>query len=368
MKISVILPCRNEEENIAMCIKKIKSALKGRNYEIIVSDSSTDRSAEIAKNLGAKVIKHNLEGYGNAYLEGFKHANGNIIILGDADNTYDFLEIPKLLKYINNYDLILGRRKFIQKRAMSDLNRYIGNPILSFLLRLLFNAKVKDVHTGFRVIKKEKLEKLNLRTTGMEFASEMIIKSIKNKLKIKEVPVHYHKRKGISKLRGFRDGWKHLRFMLLYSPLFLFLIPGLVMFLFGILSMIMLYFDLVIIGNFRFYYHPMFVSSLLIILGFQLITFSLFAKTYAVTHLGEKNLTINLIDKIFTIEKSIIIGSLIFSVGLVTGLYVLFTGITSGFGELQEIKISIITLTLLFIGMQVIFSSFMLSILGIKEK
>jgi len=368
MEISVILPCKDEEKTIGLCIKKIKIALVGKDYEIIVSDSSKDRSAEIARSLGAKVIKHNLEGYGNAYLEGFKHAKGKIIILGDAGNTYDFLEIPILLKYINNYDLVLGNRKFIQRGSMPWLNRYIGNPLLSFLLRLFFNAKIKDAHTGFRAIRKEKLQKLNLTTTGMEFASEMIIKAIKNKLKIKEVPVHYYKRKGVSKLRSFRDGWKHLRFMLLYSPLFLFLIPGLVMFFFGILSMILLYFDLVIIRNFRFYYHPMFVSSLLIVLGFQLVTFGLFAKTYAVTHLGEKNITINLIDKIFTIEKSIIIGSLIFISGFIIGLHLLFKWITSGFGEFQEIKISIITLTLLFLGLQVIFSSFMLSILGIEER
>lgn len=368
MEISVILPCKNEEKSIGICIKKIKSVLKGRDYEIIVSDSSKDKSAEIARGLGVKVIKHNLDGYGNACIKGFKYAEGDYIIMGDADNTYDFLEIPKLLRYIDKYDLILGRRKFIHERAMSKLHKYIGNPVLSLVLRMLFKAKVKDAHTGFRVIKKEKLEKLNLRTTGMEFASEMIIKAIKNKLKIKEVPIHYYKRKGTSKLKSFRDGWKHLRFMLLYSPLFLFLIPGLVIFLFGILSMILLYFDLISIGNIKLYYHPMFVSSLCIVFGFQLMIFALFTKTYAITHLSEHSFTINLINKIFTIEKSIMMGSFIFILGLIVGLYVLFKWITTGFGGLTEIKLSIITLTLIFIGIQTIFSSFMLSILGIKER
>lgn len=370
MKYSIILPCRNEEKTIGACIKKIKwimDSIGEKDYEIIVSDSSSDNSSNIARSLGAKIVKHE-QGYGNAYLEGFKVAKGDILILGDSDDTYDFLEIPRLIKYVPEYDLVLGKRKYIHEGAMSLLHRYIGNPVLSFTLRLFFNAKIKDVHTGFRVIKREKLEKLNLRTTGMEFASEMIIKAIKNKLKIKEVPIHYHKRKGKSKLRSFGDGWRHLRFMLLYSPLYLFLIPGLTVFFLGLILTSLLYYGLFDMFSLKFGYHMMFVTSLLIILGYQLIFFSVFAKTYSVTNLGEKSSTIDFINKFLTIERAIFIGLLIILSGIVIGGFIIIKWINSGFGDLQEIKNAIITLTLIVLGIQTIFSSFMLSTLGIKEK
>jgi len=366
--ISVVLPCRNEEKTIGICIKKIRQVLEGRDYEIIVSDSSHDNSANIAEKEGAIVVKHNKEGYGNACIEGFKQAKGEILIMGDADNTYDFLEIPKLLKYIDNYDLVMGRRKFIHKGAMPLLHKYIGNPFLSSVLSLFFHKSIKDTHSGLRVIKKKAFEKLNLRTGGMEFASEMIIKAIKNNLKIKETPIHYYKREGISKLETFSDGWKHLRFMLLYSPFFLFLMPGLFVFLLGFFLMGFLYFDLIAIGSFRLFYHPMFAASLGMIIGYQLMIFALFAKTYTTTHLGEKSRLVTMINKYMTIERASLIGILVILLGLITGISIVVKWFNTGFGELQEIKNSIIAITLIILGIQTIFSSFMLSILGIKER
>ena len=371
MKYSFILPCRNEQDTIGICIEKINRTMQiigEKSYEIIVSDSSKDQSPEIAKKLGAKVIKHNKEGYGNAYLEAFKHSQGEILILGDADNTYDFQEIPKLLVHINNYDLILGQRKYIHRNAMPFLNRYLGNPILSAILRLLFHAKIKDSHTGLRIIKKSALEKLDLRTTGMEFASEMIIKAIKRGLRIKETPINYYPRKGKTKLRRFPDAWRHLRFMLLYSPFYLFFVPGIFLLLLGTITMLLLYFDIFSILGIKLYYHPMFLSSLLIILGYQLILFAAFAKTYAITHLGEKSYIMDNLYRLVTIEKASIFGFLV----LIAGVYIyikIFTGwIASGFSSLNEIKDSIVALTLILLSIQTISSSFMLSILGIKEK
>ncbi len=367
--ISVVLPCRNEEKTIGICIDKIKEVFKKNNLkgEIIVSDSSSDNSPEIAKKLGAKVIKHNKVGYGNAYLEGFRHAKGDIIVMGDADNTYDFLEIPNLLKALKNNDMVLGRRKYIKKGAMPLLHRVIGNPLLSFVLRFFFKGKIKDAHSGFRAIKKEKLNQLNLKTTGMEFASEMIIKAIKNNLKIKEVPIHYYKRKGSSKLKSFSDGWKHLRFMLLYSPLFLFFIPGIILFLIGLISMPWLYFGSPEILGIRLFYHPLFLSSVLVIIGYQLVIFALFAKTYATTHLGDKPI-LNKLYRYITIEKASIFGILIILAGIIIYTTILLKWLNTNFGALNEIKNSIIALTLIVVGIQTIFSSFMLSILGIKEK
>jgi glycosyltransferase involved in cell wall biosynthesis len=368
--ISIVLPCRNEEEALPYCLEKIIETIKKNNYnaEIIVSDSSIDNSPKIAEKYGVIVAKHNKDGYGNAYLEGIKVSKGDILILGDADDTYDFREIPNLLKYINNYDLVLGQRKFLHEGSMPFVNRYIGNPILSWILRFLFKASIKDCHTGFRIIKKSALDRLNLKTTGMEFASEMIIKAVKNNLKIKEVPINYYARKGETKLQRIPDGWRHIRFMLLYSPLYLFFIPGVILFLLGIFSMLIFYLDLSYILGIKLYYHPMFLSSMLIISGYQLIFFSIFAKTYAITHLEEKSPIMNKLYKIITIEKASILGFIILFMGCFIYINIFVGWIYSGFGELQEVKNSIVALTLILLSLQTISSSFMLSILGIKEK
>jgi glycosyltransferase involved in cell wall biosynthesis len=219
MELSIILPCRNEEQSLNSCLKNIKQIIKKYriNAEIIVSDSSIDKSPKIAKKHKVILINHNKEGYGNAYLEAFKHTKGRYIFMADCDSTYDFSEIPKfigLLKQGN--DLIIGDRfkGYMEKGSMPFSHKYIGNPVLSSILRLFFHAKVHDVHCGMRAISKKALSRLNLQTTGMEFASEMIIQAVKNKLKIKQIPINYYKRKGKSKLRPFIDGWRHLKFML----------------------------------------------------------------------------------------------------------------------------------------------------------
>jgi len=229
-EISVILPCRNEEQALPFCLKQIKETIKKNNLsaEIIVSDSSTDKSPEIANRENLVLVKHDKEGYGMAYLEAFKIAKGKYIFMADADGTYDFGEIPNFIRYLKEgYDLVLGNRFAgeIEKGAMPLQNKYLGNPILSGILRFFFKTKIKDSQSGMRAITKKALQKLNLQTAGMEFASETIIKALKNNLKIKEIPINYYKRKGLSKLRPFSDAWKHIRFMLLYSPLFLFFIP-----------------------------------------------------------------------------------------------------------------------------------------------
>jgi glycosyltransferase involved in cell wall biosynthesis len=340
-EISVILPCRNEEQGLAFCLDQIKKTLKENNLsaEIIVSDSSVDKSPEIAKKAEVILIKHDKEGYGMAYIEAFKLARGKYIFMADADASYSFAEIPNFISELKNgYDFVIGNRFAgeIQQGAMIFSHRYIGNPVLSFILRLFFHTKIRDSQCGVRAIKKSALGKLNLQTGGMEFASEMIIKALKNNLKIKELPVNYYCRKGKSKMRSLVDAWKHLRFMLLYSPLFLFFIPGIILFFLGI--------------SFIFQ-HNMFLSSLMAIIGYQLVVFSAFAKVYSITHLNEKNKTFEKLFKYITIENASIAGFGIAIFGVVFGL-----------------KNPIIALTFLVIGIQTVFSSFMLSILGIKEK
>ncbi len=368
-ELTIILPCQNEEKSLAFCLDSIKK-LKG-NFEIIVSDSSEDSSPQIASNYHVKLLKHDKDGYGAAYLEAFRKAQGKYIFMADADGSYSFEDVPIFIEELKKgYDLVLGDRFSgrMEKGAMPFLHRYLGNPLLSSLLRIFFKNKIKDPHSGMRAVRKSFLEKLNLRTTGMEFASEMIIKAIKAKGRIKEIPIDYKKREGKSKLKSFSDGWRHLRFMLLYSPYFLFFLPGLIIFLLGAFTLGWFYFGTPHLFGLNFYIHPMFISSLLAVLGYQLIVFSLFAKTYSIVHLGEEDPKTEKIYRYLTIEKATFLGGSAVLLGLVILLVILFKWLKTDFGALNEIKNSIVALTLIILGFQTIFSSFILSILGIKEK
>lgn len=379
-KISIILPCLNEEEAIGFCLDQLAEIVKQNKLDIeiiIVDNNSTDNSCKIVKEKKAKLkdiyiklIHEAKRGYGAAYLKGFSAAKGKYIFMVDADASYDFNEISKFIAELEkSSDFVIGNRfkGKIEEGAMSWSRKYIGNPLLSGILRLFFKTKIGDAHCGMRAIIRTALDKLNLRTTGMEFASEMVIKASKNNLKVKEIPINYYKRKGKSKLKSFADGWRHLRFMLLYSPLFLFFIPGLILFLAGLVSMLWLYFGAEIFGL-TLYYHPMFLSSLLLIIGYQLIIFAFFAKIYSIEHLGEENQVMKKLYKHITIEKASIFGILIVATGIIIYLAIFLKWLRTGFGALQEVKNSIVALTLIILGIQTIFSSFMLSILGIKEK
>ncbi|MBP7708096.1 glycosyltransferase family 2 protein [Candidatus Pacearchaeota archaeon] len=373
MKISIILPCRNEEKALPLCLADLKKVIRENNLdaEIIVSDSSVDNSPKIAKKFNVRLIKHDKDGYGNAYLEGLKIAKGKYIVMLDADYTYDPLELPKLInKLEEGYDFVIGNRfsKEMEKGAMPAAHKYLGNPLLSATLRLFFGAKVKDCHSGFRAIRREKLEQLNLKTTGMEFASEMIIQSIKHKLKIFEIPIKYRKRIGKSKLKTFSDGWRHLRFMLIYSPLYLFFIPGGILFFLGILLLTLIYTNNLSILGVDLIIHPMFLFSAMTIVGYQSIFFGLFAKTYAYTRLGEKNKFLENFFELFSLEKALLIGSILFFGGILTYGIIFINWTSSGFGALNEIKNSVVALTFIVLGFQTIFSAFMMSLLSIKEK
>ncbi|MCH7759463.1 glycosyltransferase family 2 protein [Patescibacteria group bacterium] len=370
-KVSIILPCRDEKESIENTIRQIKETFEKNNIngEIIVSDSSKDGSDTIASGLGVTVIKHDKKGYGIALREGFKIANGEIIIFADPDGTYDFSEIPKFLKVIKNADLVIGSRfkGKIMKKAMPWSHRYIGNPVLTFLLNLFFKVRLSDAHSGFRAIRRNKLKQLGLKTTGMEFASEMIIQAIKKNLKIKEIPINYYPRAGSSKLRSFHDGWRHLRFMLLFSPTYLFMVPGLMLFIFGLFIELRLLFGPIDLFGLSFYNHPIIIGSFLMLVGFQIMFTGFFAKIYLFTILGEENRALEKFFKTFNLEKGLMLGALVFLAGLILDLAVLLKWTTSNFGELSEIKLLVFALTMNVLGVQLIFNSFYLSILGIKK-
>ncbi len=378
-EISILLPCLNEEAALPACLNEIQSAVK--KYElsaevIIIDNGSSDRSREIIQQKMAdfpelKVIEEPNRGYGFAYLCGLENARGSYIFMADADNSYDFLEIEKFIFELKKgADLVIGNRFSggMDNEAMPHLHKYLGNPFLSFLVRIIFKVSIKDIHCGARALKKSTYHQLGLRAGGMEFASEMIIKASKKELVIKEVPVKYRRRLGSSKLRTITDGWRHLRFILIYSPLFLFLIPGLILFSTGLLLSLWFYFFNPEIFGIQLYFHPLFLLSLMIILGYQLIIFALFSKIYAINHLGDSEVRLEKMFTYLTIEKAGFLGILIFFSGIIIYFSIFSYWIKSGFGSLNETKSSIAALTLSVLGAQTFFSAFMLSILGIKEK
>src|SRR5579884_3831966 len=288
--VSVVMPCLNEEKTIGICVEKalLGIAKTGLPGEVVVSDNgSTDRSVEIATEKGARVIHQPLRGYGNAYRAGFEAARGKYIVMGDSDDTYDFTEIDQLVgKLREGNEYVLGSRfaGTILPGAMPWANRYIGNPILTGMLNFMFGLKSSDAHSGFRAFTEEAYRRMRLQTTGMEFASELVINAARAKLKVAEVPITYYPRGGESKLHRVRDAWRHVRFMLLYSPDHLFLIPGLVAFVIGILGMLFLLPGQQVVSGHIIDYHFMFVFSLLTIIGFQVLLTGFYAKAYAYTH------------------------------------------------------------------------------------
>ncbi len=377
VEVSVVMPCLNEESSIGICVEKCKKIFKEKNIagEIVVSDNgSTDRSVEIAVSLGARVVHQPEKGYGNAYIKGIESAIGKYIVMGDSDDTYEFLEIERFISPLREgYDFVIGSRfkGKILPGAMPWANRYIGNPILSGMLRVLFHTDISDSHCGMRGFTKEAYKKMNLKTTGMEFASEMVMKAVKTRLKIKEIPITYHPRIGESKLNSFRDAWRHIRFMLLYSPSYLFLAPGIFLTGLGFLTQLLVLFGVLKIRGHALDAHFMVLSSLVSILGFQIANLGLYAKTYFFVEDFEDHTGLPLppaFYKHFKLEHGILIGFFVFLIGFIIDVYISIKWVSNDFGPITEMKLAILSLTFIVIGIQTIFSSFFLSMLGIERR
>lgn len=372
IKVSIVMPCLNEEQTLGPCIEKAKKGLKKVNLEgeiIVVDNGSTDNSIDIAKSKGARVIFEKTKGYGSALRAGIEAANGKYIVMGDADNTYDFSEIDKFIQPLQeDADIVMGSRfkgKILPK-AMSWSHQYIGNPILSGMLNLFFHCKVSDSHCGLRAFTKKAYSQIAPRTKGMEFASEMVIHAIKKNLNIKEIPITYYPRKGESKLSSFSDAWRHIRFMLLYSPNYLFLFPATILFLIGISLLIRLLFGPIWLFGRSWDIHVVIFASMMTILGWQILNLGLCAKIYAF-HIGlEMSEFTKKLIKIFNMERTILIGAIIALIGIMISLYILLIWSASGFGSLSQIKTGILSLTLIVMGVGMIFSAFLVSMLEIK--
>jgi glycosyltransferase involved in cell wall biosynthesis len=372
LELSVVIPCLNEAENVGQCVGTALDVIRrlGVAGEVLVVDNgSVDRSAELAALAGARVVQEPRRGYGNAYRAGFATARGAYIVMADADQTYDFEDIPRFLDGLSaGADLVVGNRmQNIQPGAMSWHHRYLGNPLLSGLLNLLFHAEVGDAHCGMRALRRDCLDVLALRTTGMEFASEMVVRAAREHLDIRQIEIKYHPRVGESKLLSFRDGWRHLRFLLLHSPNHLFILPGAIIALLGALASATV-FARVPVLNRQWDLHTLIGGSMLIIIGVQLVALGLCAHAYAADFMGVRDAWFDRARARWRLEHGLTVGFAIALAGLAMLAVIVLDWIVRGFGSLSQERLAILGAGLVVLGIQIVFSSFLLSILGLRRK
>jgi glycosyltransferase involved in cell wall biosynthesis len=369
--VSVVIPCLNEAQTIERCVTSARKILEqhGIAGEVIVVDNgSSDDSAALARGAGARVIEETRRGYGSAYLAGFAAARGERIVMADADLTYDFADIPRFVEKIDEgAEFVIGNRMAkIHPGAMPWLHRYVGNPLLTGILNLFYRAGVQDAHCGMRAFRRDVLPRLDLRTTGMEFASEMVIRAAKENLKIAQLPIEYHPREGESKLSTWRDGWRHLRFLLVHSPTYLFLLPGAVLTLLGSLILLTVLSRLNLFGR-QWDLHAMIGGAMLTVVGTQVLALGLCAHAYGVYVLGERDVWFERLRSRVKLEHGLVVGSAILMAGLVLGGVIVVKWIERGGGRLSEERLGLLAATLVIVGIQVFFSSFLLSILGLRR-
>jgi glycosyltransferase involved in cell wall biosynthesis len=371
-RVSVVIPCLDEATSIGACVSQSLEAMRdaGLDGEVIVADNgSTDESAQLARDAGAIVVNEPRRGYGSAYLAGFAAARGDYVVMLDADLTYPIDDIPRFVAQLDSgADLVMGdRMENIQPGAMHWLHRYVGNPVLTGILNLFFRTGVRDAHCGMRAIRRDKLAALDLRTTGMEFASEMVIRAAKVDLAIADIPIEYHPRAGESKLSRFRDGWRHLRFLLVHSPTHLFVVPGALLALLGFVAMLAVLGNIDIFGR-TWELHAMILGSLLTIVGTQVIALGLCAHAYGIYFMQEREPWFERARARFRLEHGLLVGGAITLAGLAFAGVILARWLDRGLGALSEEQLAVFAATLIVVGIQIFFSSFLLSILGLRRR
>ena len=379
-EVSVVLPCLNEESSVGGCIEQILRTFAKHNIlgEVIVADNgSTDKSREIAHHLRARIVSVSDKGYGSALRGGIAAARAKYIIMGDADGSYDFSQIPAFLENLRSgCELVIGNRFSggIQPGAMRPLHRYFGNPLLSGIGRLFFETPFHDFHCGLRAFSKAAYDRMALRTTGMEFASEMVVKASLLKLHACEIPTTLSpdRRPGKSHMRSWHDGWRHLRFLLLYSPRWLFLYPGLALLLAGMAIALWLLPGPKKVGQVFLDVHTLLYASAAILTGFQAVIFAFFTKIFAITEgLLPEDARLSRAFRFFTLEKGLLLGLALLTTGIAVACYTLLLWNRTGFGPMDPVRLvrlvaaAMVTITL---GVETIFSSFFLSILGLARK
>jgi glycosyltransferase involved in cell wall biosynthesis len=371
-EISVVIPCLNEEEAVGKVVDQAFEGIRksGRSGEVIVVDNaSTDRSAEVATEHGATVVREERPGYGSAYLAGLSVARGEYIVMGDADETYPLWELgPFVDKLAAGDDLVMGSRfeGTIHGEAMPWLNRHVGNPILTGMLNLFFGVKISDAHCGMRAVRRDALPVLDLHSTGMEFASEMVFKAFRRKLRVSEIPIDYYPRVGESKLNRFGDAWRHVKFLLLYSPSWLFFVPGLILLVLGVVGALALAAGPVTVLGRTWQIHSLFLCMFAILLGMQVVQLGIFARAFAAAHLGETDSLIERVHSRLRLEHGLAGGGILLLAGIVTLLAIFVSWAAGGFGALSHEYATAIGFTLVALGVQVILGSFFLSLLTMR--
>ena len=380
LELSILMPCLNEAETLEICIQKALRSLRELDIagEVIIADNgSTDGSQDIATRMGARVVPVAAKGYGSALMGGIIAARGVYIIMGDADDSYNFSNLGFFVnKLREGFDLVMGNRfqGGIKPGAMPPLHKYLGNPVLTWVGRLFFASPVGDFHCGLRGFRRDSILKLDLQTTGMEFASEMVVKASVYKLRITEIPTVLSPdgRSRPPHLRTWRDGWRHLRFLLLYSPRWLFLYPGTALMIWGLIIVVWLLPGTQKIGSISFDVHRLLYGAIAIIIGFQAVTFAFFTKIFAIS---EKFLPedpkLNKIFRYVTLETGLIVGVTLILIGIVGSFLSLTIWSETAFGSLdpsKTLRLVIPSLTCLTVGLQMVLSSFFLSVLGLKRR
>lgn len=379
--LTIVMPCLNEAETLEKCVEKAKRGLALANIagEIIVADNgSTDGSQEIATRCGARVVNIPAKGYGSALIGGIAAAKGEWILMADSDDSYDLSDVAKFVEKLREgYALVMGCRLpsgggTIMSGAMPWKNRWIGNPSLSFLGRFLFGTPITDFHCGMRAFTKTAVETMNLQTTGMEFASEMVMKATLWKMRITQVPITLHPdgRNRPPHLRPWRDGWRHLRFMMIYSPRWLFLAPGLTLFVLSSLLTFILYFGAIKVGGISLDTGTMLLSAMGMIVGCQLVAFAICTKVFGIGEgLLPQDTKFTSTFNFFTLEKGLAGGILLILLGAALVLEATLSWQRANFGFLpysENMRKLIPAATLGVLGIQVVFTSFFLSVLGLK--
>jgi glycosyltransferase involved in cell wall biosynthesis len=368
-EISVIIPCLNEEEAVGKVVDTAFEGIRrsGRTGEVIVVDNgSTDASAEISSAHGAFVIREARRGYGSAYLAGLDAARGTYLVMGDADDTYPLDQLGAFVERLDDgNDLVIGSRfkGTIHGDAMPFLNRFVGNPILTGMLNVLFGVRVSDAHCGMRALRRDALHVLDLHSTGMEFASEMVFKAYRRGLTVSEVPIDYYPRVGESKLNRFGDAWRHVRFMLLYSPSWLYLVPGTILLLLGLVGMVVLAAGPIDVFGRTWQIHTMLGFVALTLIGAQVIQLGVFARTYARVRIGERDPLLERLGRGVTLERGLVAGGALVVFSVIGLVLVGAEWAAGGFGTLGRAYETALLVTGLGLGIQIVFGAFFLALL-----
>jgi glycosyltransferase involved in cell wall biosynthesis len=374
--VSVVLPCLNEARGVGKCVQKAVDALRTMDVSgevIVVDNGSTDGSPDVAAKAGARVVSERRRGYGAAYLRGFQEARGQYLVMGDADGSYDLLDLARFVEPLrrDGFDMVMGNRLkgTILPGAMPWTHRWIGNPILSGMLKLFFHTTISDSHCGMRSFTRDAYERMQLRTHGMEFASEIVVNALRENFRIHEVPITYHPREGESKLNSLSDAWRHLRFMLVFSPSYLFQLPGFVLMGAGAFLILWLAGGPRQLFGHEWDFHVLLFGALSLILGYDFVLFDIFAKTFSMgAGLARPDRWLRRLVQMFTLERGLILGTLLFLAGFGLEIKITVDWMRSGYSTLMAVRGITIGMTAMVLGAQTVFASFLISLLRIERR